>query len=197
MINDTYVVRCLSIRSLIVMFYFTQIKWIVSAYNTIAAVTKNISQNANYAPSFNPTDIVLLGRRVLCDFKLLLIQKGAYDRAQNKLSEDACWDTETKQVVTPSWEYFSLFDESFKVGLDVVAELHESFRCHVRGKSLRRKRNLNRKRRKNKCKKIKNRKHKKRKCKNHKKRKNLNKKNKKNRNKIEIIIVHVDLKRQA
>jgi len=165
------------------MFYFTQIKWIVSAYNTIAAVTKNISQHANYAVSFNPTDIVIQGRRVMCDFKLLLIQKGAYDHAQKELSGDACWDTETKQVVIPSWEDLSLLDESLKVGLGVVGELHESLRCYVRGKSLRRKRNSNRKRRLNKCKKIRNRKHRKRKCKNHNKRKNRNKKNKKNRNK--------------
>ena len=165
------------------MFYFTQIKWIENAYNTIAAVTKNISQYANYAVAFNPIDIVLQGRRVVCDFKLLLIQKGAYADAQKKLSDDACWDAETKHIVTPSWEDFSLLDESFKVGLGVVGELHESLRCYVRGKSLRRKHNSNRKRRINKCTRIRNRKHRKRKCKNHNKRKNRNKKNKKNRNK--------------
>ncbi|XP_052101942.1 uncharacterized protein LOC127735710 [Mytilus californianus] len=156
--------------------------WIICVYDKISETLKNVTDNSIYSSTLNTNDIVRAARKVLCHFKLVMIQiTGSRDsHLQTELSDNSCSPIPQLRMVTPGPRLFDKTLESLRVARNILYKTNETLVMNVLGRlfkfrSERSRRKGNRKGRKNKCKRIKN---KNRKC----KRRNRNRNKLKRRN---------------
>ncbi|XP_071169695.1 uncharacterized protein [Mytilus edulis] len=162
--------------------------WITCVYDKLSDTLKNVTDNSIYSSTLNTNDIVAAGRKVLCHFKLVLIQTtGSHDsHFQTELSDNSCSPIPQLRMVTPGPRLFDKTLESLRVARNILYKTNETLVRNVLGtlfqfRSERSRRKGNRKGRKNKCKRRKN---KNRNCKRRNKNKNkLKRRNNKRNNK--------------
>jgi len=159
-----------------------QTNWIVCVYNAIAGALKNVTQNEIHSLTLDTSDIIIRTRKVLCNFKLVIIQtEDTHADYERQLSKDACAKSNLNRETTPS-PLAAI--EALRNAKYIVQSVNTTLAKSVLGRSMlyrnKRGRRGNKKRRKNKCKKTKRGKNRKRSCK---RRNNNRRKNRRNKNK--------------
>ncbi|VDI55416.1 Hypothetical predicted protein [Mytilus galloprovincialis] len=112
-----------------------KLKWAICVYNKISTAVKNIEESAMYSPTLNTEDIAINGKKVLCHFRLFLMDicknPKKCKRVERKLSRSACNEVQKEKQIMPTPQEMNNSLHSLSRLKSIVLSLHKDILCQV------------------------------------------------------------------
>lgn len=110
-------------------------KWAICVYNKISTAVKNIEESAMYSPTLNPEDIAINGKKVLCNFRFLLMDvcknPKKCKRVERKLSRSACNEVQKEKQIMPTPQEMNNSLHSLSRLKSIALSLDKDILCQV------------------------------------------------------------------